>query len=290
MCGRLGHTTATCAHPEVLASADVPLATVATVDSVPAPPAEPTSVSAEISTVSVPAVASEPLVSLFSVQSAGMKMLFSGTAEWQDQRRATAEEAADVVACTCTVLIDTGAGANFVASPVLGHLSLQPALAEMPHIGLINGIRVKPLVTCVLQVTLGTYRKTLDFIVLPVISNDFHVILGGPWCSRFSVDLLHSCGVCKITDAGIIHEVPCADTSAYTAGDIPFVPCHLLSPLQFKRSLKQSEAVCLVMVTPEKSCDPPVADTELNSLLEQFRMDSHVYRQIQLIGYRAYSL
>jgi hypothetical protein len=131
----------------------VPLATVATVDSVPAPPDKPTCISAEASTVSVPDVASEPLVSLFSVQFVSMQMLFPGTAELQAQRCATAEaseEAADVVACACTVLIDTGSGANFVASAVLGHLGLQPESTDMPQIGLVNGLQVKPLGICVI--------------------------------------------------------------------------------------------------------------------------------------------
>jgi hypothetical protein len=96
------------------------------------------------------------------------------------------------------VLLDTGPGANFVASALLGHLGLQPDSTDMPQIGLFNGLRVKPL------------------------------------------------GICVIHDAYF---------SVYTSENIPFVPCSLLFSLQFKRSLKQSEAVCLVMVTPEKSCD-----------------------------------
>jgi hypothetical protein len=181
------------------------------------------------------------------------------------------EEATDVTACACAVFINTGSGGNFVASTVLATLGRQPVPDKMPQIGLVNGLRVKPLGTCALKLTLGTFHKALDFIVLPVVADAFQVILGGPWCSCYSADLLHSRGVCVITDADTTHEVACADTSVYTAEDIPFVPCHLLSPLQFKRSLKQSEAVYLVMVTTEKSCDTPVADTELNSLLEQFR-------------------
>jgi Retrotransposon gag protein len=88
LCGCLGHTTATCKHPEVPAhtAAAVPLATVATVDPVAVPADLPTSVCTEASTISAPGVAYEPLVSLFSVHPGGMKMLFSGTAELQDSR------------------------------------------------------------------------------------------------------------------------------------------------------------------------------------------------------------
>jgi hypothetical protein len=71
------------------------------------------------------------------------------------------------------VLIDTGPGANLVASAVVAKLGLHPVLTQLPQVGLVNGLRFKPLGTRVLKWTLGTFHKALDFIVLPVVADAF---------------------------------------------------------------------------------------------------------------------
>lgn len=296
MCGAAGHDSFTCMHPEVkTVSSDQTLLSVVTPDVVlPSTPVPVAAYSSDPPTVELPAAPP----SLFAVQTEALKMLFTGTVTEQENQRigqgqALVQEVQKVQGLTaedgltadvgnelvvagngdglqCQVLIDTGAGANFVSLSVLEHFGLVPAVEKSPPVvNLVNKKTAMPLGTVQLQLQLGSYCEVLTFIVLRTLNDKFQLILGAPWCKHHRVDLMHSKDMCVIHEGSETHEIPCADAHEYADADIPFVNCQLMTPLQFKRSLKTSDFVCMVLLDPTSTVDRK-DDPELDALLQQF--------------------
>lgn len=302
MCGGEKHIIRTCLHPDVsthLPSQAHDVTNVAVIsnlendsenlksssqsDGLSELPSRSAIDNANLASVDYPADDFPTCSNLFSLpsQEHSLKMLFHGLLaerpherEWSSQKEAKNLEATSLAVpdpIAVRVLIDTGAGGNFLSLAVLEKLGLTPVLQpkQCSPVGLADGKRIMPLGVCELNITLGSYSEVVSFIVLRTTNPTFQAILGSAWCVSHKTDLLFSRDQCVIHFGGIEHPVPCIVPSS--ADGIPCVPCSILSPLQFKKALHSSNFLCMATVeqilahSPDESNDP-----ELKALLNEF--------------------
>ena len=307
-CGREAHSLRTCRHPDV--STYTPARKITKADITKIAVSNPVNSNSDVgrdstlncsfqdddalqqhtrSTLDAPEAI--PCSSLFSLPSReqSLKMLFRGAIaerqhQWEARSRQQAlqenkegpldasREAVRAVAdpVEVKVLIDTGAGGNFLSLAVLEKLGLSPVYQKQcSPIGLADGTQTFPLGMCELTVSLGSYSEVVSFIVLKTTNPLFQAILGSSWCSAHKTDLLFSKDECVIHFDGSQHTVPCIVPS--TEDSIPCVPCSILGPLQFKKCLRSSDFICIASVEQILAHSPTDSDDpELKALLSEF--------------------
>jgi RNase H-like domain found in reverse transcriptase/Reverse transcriptase (RNA-dependent DNA polymerase)/Integrase zinc binding domain/Integrase core domain len=272
MCGRTGHATQDCAHPSVSPlPSKLVSATPITLQE------NPVKLSDQIGHSKLTPVLPLDLFALSSTHS--LKMLFGGMiseqilqgGEGRRRERPQAgqelEELETLPPVPCPILVDSGAGANFISLSVLESLGLIPDNGPALTVGLVDARQSRTVGKITLRVFISSYAEDVEFYVLKSINSAFQAILGNSWCTAHKTDLLFSRDGCELNYEGSRLFLPCMVPTPEQ--NIPCVPCTIISTRQARKELKTAKFFTVIYVTAPDAETP--TDPELTALLDEFQ-------------------
>lgn len=258
--------------------------------------------SAELNPVELPDIATVDLTNLFTAQvhllgtetetksdkKSRLKMLFSGMFTEGPQSRQTEEawgqqarqgprprlnEDFHVLCADASVLVDTGANANFITENVVQKLGIQVEVDSSPRLAksvrLADGHTIRPSGHCILTTRIGDYTEDLEFVVLRMSNPVFQAILGSDWCVDHGAALLFH------EDKCIIHvnskQIELHTEIPHAEHDIPCAPVELLTAMQFRRQAHTFDHIFLVTVEDITVENEPEQTEQLREILQLYK-------------------